>query len=296
VKSRSGESVTHIDGRSITVRMVGDNGGRIFTQVFLPNGRPTGGVIVCSPVYAEAIRNERREFMAAIDWCSRGMAVIRFHYRGSGHSSSLADGAAFDDLVADATTASHVLLEEQGLDRLAFVGTRLGALVAAHAAVPHPDAPLVLWQPAITGNGYYREVFRAKLMGGIAQGQAVGLARSLVAEIKEQGWLDVIGYRVGLALYESSVSMSLATAPGIDGRSVLLVQMSPRSTLATEYGGLVAELEHRGCTVATCISVDDGAWWFGRNPSQGQLTVDKWTEMPATASGAFLTTEFEKRQ
>ncbi|HKX75526.1 MAG TPA: hypothetical protein VJR05_09055 [Acidimicrobiia bacterium] len=283
--SPAGDSITLDDGRRILVGMRVEGSSQIFCQLFLPPDPPQGGVLICSPLYAERIRNERREFLAGLAWASRGLATVRFHYRGTGHSSVDPIDPTFDDLVDDALLAGSHLLAHN-IELAAIMGTRLGALVAAIAAQSFSQVPLILWQPATSGERFYRDVFRAKVMGSMAQGMASSPTRAFKAALAAGERLDVMGYRVGSRLYQTAASLRLAAM--IERRRVLLIQMSGRQVLSPDYHDLVGELSERGCSVETEITNDDEAWWFGRNPDRAELKADTWTEGAATATGDFL--------
>jgi pimeloyl-ACP methyl ester carboxylesterase len=286
--------VYHQDGRTITVDIAHLGDAVIFTQLFLPAGPPLGGLVVCSPMYAEATRNERREFTASIDWAARGVSVIRFHYRGTGHSAPLDHQPAFDQLVEDALSAARYLIEYAGLDRCALLGTRFGALVAGAAAASIPGAPLVFWQPSVSTDHFYKEVFRAKLMGGIAQGRSVGGSTPSATAFETQEVIDVIGHRVGRVLYNSAAGRVLAETPGLDGRHVLLVQMSNRPGLLPAYAAMVRDFQLRGCLVSHTLTTDDGAWWFGKTPgTQEELEPEVWSGDPTVTTGDFLVARFQ---
>lgn len=52
------------------------------------------------------------------------MAVVRFHYRGGGHSDGQASQVTHDSMVEDALAASEWLVEKTGIARIGLVGTR----------------------------------------------------------------------------------------------------------------------------------------------------------------------------
>jgi alpha/beta superfamily hydrolase len=52
------------------------------------------------------------------------LAVVRFHYRGGGHSDGQASQVTHDSMVEDALAASEWLVEKTGIARIGLVGTR----------------------------------------------------------------------------------------------------------------------------------------------------------------------------
>ena len=121
--------------------------------------------MICQPFSAEVARSQRRELALAWELSSQGIAVARFHYLGTGHSTGDPEEMTFAQMVADTTDVAAALTERTGLPRVSFVGTRLGALVAAKAAAGYSDAPLVLWEPPPDMERYFKEILRARMIG-----------------------------------------------------------------------------------------------------------------------------------
>ncbi len=95
-----------------------------------------------------------------------GVAVQRFHYRGAWPSDGDPRGVGFDDLVEDATRALDLLRDRTSVGRVAFVGARLGALVAARVARAEPGAPMALWAPAPDPRAALELAARARVARG----------------------------------------------------------------------------------------------------------------------------------
>ncbi|MGQ0669868.1 MAG: alpha/beta hydrolase, partial [Actinomycetota bacterium] len=131
-----------------TASFFGSASERLFGVMHTPPAAPSGGVVVCSPLYAEFARNYRREVLLGRALAERGIAVQRFHYRGSGHSDGQPGAMTFASMLGDAAVAAERLVGETGVRRVAFVATRWAALVAAAAAARY-DSPLSLWQPSV---------------------------------------------------------------------------------------------------------------------------------------------------
>jgi len=159
--------VTRVDRRLGIVETLGFFGSgplRMFGCTHAPQGRALGGVVICSPVLGEFLRNYRNEVMLARDLAVSGFAVQRFHYRGSGHSDGEWCDATFETMRDDAIVAAEWLKAATGVSDIAFVGTRWGALIAASAIPRFPMAPLVVIEPPLDCSRYFREVLRWRLM------------------------------------------------------------------------------------------------------------------------------------
>jgi|JI10StandDraft_1071094.scaffolds.fasta_scaffold11863_4 pimeloyl-ACP methyl ester carboxylesterase len=120
----------------------------------------SAAVLLCNPFGEEAARSHRTFRVLAQQLERAGYAVLRFDYRGTGDSA----GAGADATVAwwqdDVVAAAAELRRASGIPRLAVVGLRLGATLAALAtrerdlAVRH----LIAWDPIVRGAAYLTEL------------------------------------------------------------------------------------------------------------------------------------------
>jgi pimeloyl-ACP methyl ester carboxylesterase len=213
---------------------------------------------------AEAIRNQRRELVLGWELSASGSAVMRFHYVGSGNSDGEPEDMTFSGLVADARAVAIELQERTGISAIGFVGTRLGALVAAAAAADFPGGSLVLWEPPIDLGRYYNEVFRARMIGLLKRGERSLGGKELMEVFARDGVLDVIGNPLPHSLYESTIALDLADLLIAAGpRPSLIVQMSVKPELRPGLTAVVEQCRAAGVAVdATAVGYDE-AWWFG---------------------------------
>ena len=84
--------------------------------------------------------------------CRRGFPCLRFDFRGRGDSEGDAASASLTTMIADAVAAARWLVEQGGVERVAFVGDCSGSEVGIGAG-PLVDAcrALVLWSAPIVG-------------------------------------------------------------------------------------------------------------------------------------------------
>lgn len=130
-------------------------------------------------------RNEAHRLFvdAARRLAERGIASLRFDFRGCGES----DGDFFDTSIAtqvdDARAALAFLRRQPGVDgqRVAIAGFSLGAAIASQLAHDEAPAALVFWSPM---------VFPVPIFARL------GLYAAH-PELSRQGWIDSNGYRVG---------------------------------------------------------------------------------------------------
>jgi len=244
-------------GVSEEAEITGEPGRRMFSVMARPaSGAPAAGVVICSPILAEAPNNYRREVVLSRRLASRGLAVMRFHYRGAGHSDGETGELTLAGMDDDTHAVADRLAEKAGVERVGFVGTRLGALVAAAGACRIGGGPVVLWEPVVDPARYFGEILRAQLVADLG------------------GDLDA--------------------AFGHRPRPVLLVHFTKGTTRAgrPELG---ARLEERGFTVTAARLPNREAWWFpddqatdalsGADESAIDLTVD-WLARELVGAGS----------
>ena len=245
------------------VRFFGPDRLKMFGCLHLPAGDPVGGVVICSSIQAEFLKNLRREVLLGRALSQRGIAAVRWHYRGAGNSDGSSEDMTFDTMHADTEAATRLLQDATGVKQLAFAGTRWGGLVAATVAAGHPGAPLALWEPAADSSRYFREVFRSRQIRELKEGsQEASSSSNLVDELNESGTLDVLGYSIDKPLYDSAQGHTLAAGLGDGTRPILLIQIGRNKTLRGEYRKLVTHWEETGSSVSTHVVEEELAWWF----------------------------------
>ena len=129
----------------------------VYHPASAPGRRP--GVVICPPFGQEALRAHRSLRELAGRLADAGLPTLRFDYHGSGDSAGEPEEARLAEWVADAASAVEELRETTGERRVALVGLRLGAAVAALAAEGPAETPaLVLWEPAADGSSHLVEL------------------------------------------------------------------------------------------------------------------------------------------
>ena len=94
----------------------------------------------------------------AVALADAGLGTLRFEWPDTGDSSAATGATTLADALAAFDRAAARALALSGHERLAFVGLRLGALLAAHAAAARPDVDaLVAWRPVGGGRAFVRD-------------------------------------------------------------------------------------------------------------------------------------------
>lgn len=242
----------------------GPRGDRCFSVIHRPLDDAVAGLVICAPYQAELLCNYRREVLLARRLSSAGVAVHRFHYRGSGHSDGDTSRATVETMLEDAERAAAMLRSRAGTEHVAFLGTRWGALVAAEAAA-RASAPLVLWEPVTDPARYAEEILRFKLTHTMKEVGSDAAQEELDSELRQRGSVDVLGHTLELAMLDSARQRSLVDLGGVS--SVFLAQVGVTRTLRREYRELADGWRSSGADVETLVVADREIWW---------LSGDRW--------------------
>jgi len=255
----------------------GDGAGVLFGCRHMPAaGGASSGVVVCPPTLSDAAVNYHREARLG-RWLARaGVATQRFHYRGTGESDRLPSGPTFGTLVDDARRAAEILRDRCGVERVGFLGSRIGALVAAKVAADHDDAPLALWQPVVDPRRY------------VSDSVSVDSGRGMLGSVLPTGFAGppvpstgpasstLVDSPLGRDLFDPSVIDNLVDALGRRPRPILLVQLHRRVGLAPDYRAAVGRWQARGFAVDVAYDPTEDDWWQvhpGWEPSDEVLSA-----------------------
>lgn len=161
------------------------NLGRCFGWFHAARGPTRGaGVVLCRPLGYEAICTYGSYTQLAEALSLEGFDVMRFDYHGTGDSAGDdTDPDRVQSWINGITTAAFELRRLAGIRSVSFFGVRLGATLAAQAAVRIGGVDsLVMWAPCITGRAYVREL------------RAAGMGRRASSVPAEPGAIEAFGY------------------------------------------------------------------------------------------------------
>lgn len=119
-------------------------------------------VLLCPPWGQEYLRAHRSMRHLADLLAVAGCDAMRFDYFGTGDSAADLQDATVAGWESDIDTAIDELVDLSGSNRVALVGLRLGALLAARAQSRRSRdiSALVLWDPVPSGERFLGELFR----------------------------------------------------------------------------------------------------------------------------------------
>jgi pimeloyl-ACP methyl ester carboxylesterase len=134
--------------------------------------RSAGGrvraAVICNPWGAEYVHAHRSLRHLAAKLSSAGYHTLRFDYFGTGDSGGESEEGDLAGWESDTATALAELRDIAGSSRVALIGLRLGANIAARVAACHAgdvDA-LLLWDPIRDGDRYLSSLLQGETRGG----------------------------------------------------------------------------------------------------------------------------------
>jgi pimeloyl-ACP methyl ester carboxylesterase len=200
-----------------------------------PGGR---GVVLCSALAYEELCSRRTMHDLACAISAAGLPVLRFDYHGTADSAgSSEDPQRVVTWIANIGAAIDLIRRETGVEEVALVGLRLGALLAGCAAAERTDvSELALLAPPNSGRAYVREL-RA-------------LSRLLVAPDADAArfdGLEVAGFRIARETLDELSQLEWPRGQRIGARRVLLMQPESATAKAVAHGlQAIAPVEHVG--------------------------------------------------
>ena len=270
-----------------TAGFFGLPGERLFGVTHLPAGAIHGGLVICSSIGPEQLTSYRNEVVLARRLAAAGVAVQRFHYRGSGHSDGEDVDLTLGTMVEDAAAAAARLAEVTAVHHPSFLGTRWGALVATRAASLAAGAPLVVWEPVADPARAFRELFRTQASHELKIGTpGRRTSEMMLAELEANGQVDILGYALQRGFYQSAIRAALAD--GLSGRQRLLVVRLGR-TVGAEAGlaDFTAAAEAAGCAVEVISLEQAPVWHFvDHSAGWGAVLVERTTQWLLAATAA----------
>ncbi len=243
----------------------------LFGVTHVPKGEVRSSLVVCSPIFSEFLKNNRREVMLGRRLAAEGIAVQRFHYRGTGNSDGDPNALTLDTMSADAASAAEHLRDVTGGEGAATLGTLLGAFPAV--AIADSDTPIALWDPVLDGGRYFKDLVRTLVIVGMSHGVEVS-SEELEIEFQRSGRLDIAGFSVPRSLHDSARAQKLEAPAGT--APALVVQLGRKAEISSATARLVQKLEDRGRTVSVEPVPAREAWWFHQDidrlrPEEGAI-------------------------
>lgn len=144
----------------IEPRWIGDEARRLYAALHPATGAATGlGLLVVPPLLHEQPRSRRLLTQLATRISAFGIACLRFDYFGSGDSEGSGERMDLASMRQDIGVAADALRSTPGVERIAILAVRGGALPLASWLPGGGDVDrVVLWEPIVDGAGWVAEL------------------------------------------------------------------------------------------------------------------------------------------
>ncbi|HWZ46034.1 MAG TPA: alpha/beta hydrolase [Candidatus Saccharimonadales bacterium] len=174
-------------------------------------------VIVCQPLGHEYINCHRALRQLAVRLSEAGFPVLRFDYFGCGDSSGDCKEGSVTQWLKDISTAIAEARRRTGLEQVCLVGLRLGASLAALAAIERRDVDsLVLWDTIVSGQGYREDLFSLH--------KEMLRFRPKPRGPESSNNLDILGFPMSLDLCREIEQIQLTPSSWIAAKNVLVIE------------------------------------------------------------------------
>ena len=200
------------------------------------------GLVLCNPFGFEAICAHRTLRHVAEEAAATGIPALRFDYDGTGDSAGNdSESGRLAAWVRSIHLAADELKRISGCTRIAFLGIRLGATLAALAASERDDADaLIALAPVVSARTYLREL-RAM------QSASVGTAAAMNADAGSHPAIEAMGFIVSEETREALSKVELTKLARAPAPHVLILDRDDLPTAErwnAALGGQGAHSEH----------------------------------------------------
>lgn len=192
------------------------------------SGNRREGIVLCSPFGQEYLRAHRSLRRLAINLAAQGYSVLRFDYRGTGDSAGTLADVTAEDWQQDIRHAVQELIDIAAVPKVALVGLRVGALLAAQVAANNPQiSRLLVWDPIVSGQAYIDE-----LIGEITPNP------SRANFIAADGTLHFNGFSMPSAFQQSLAGLDLLKTQGLDSIATAQIVSHENDRFTALYASL----------------------------------------------------------
>lgn len=267
----------------MTPLLFGDSTSPLFGVLHepLPGVDRGHGVLICPPIAQEHVRTHWALRQVATALARAGHHVLRFDWFGVGDSAGDLADATVARWIGDAQTAAQELRDAAGLRRIAVLGLRFGATIAALSARQIKPSTLVLWDPVTSGAAHVaeHEALHAGLLAdtrrywsrwpAVVRG-SLGRYFPDIVHTRGRGTDEFVGFHFGAALRKDLGAVELKAVADVGGRRVVVVESDPRQ----DQGAFAARLTEGGAQVERKPTEVRGRWDEPRQVEELFLPAD----------------------
>ena len=231
-------------------------------------------VVLCHPWGPEYLHAHRAMRQLAAKLTSAGFHVLRFDYFGTGNSAGDVEAVDIKGWEADIELAMEELKDMTGATRVALVGLRLGATLAAEVAARRPGevSALVLWDPLVSGEEYLESLSPKSVSKSLATLWPAAKSRD------SGGRLEISGFTLEPAFAQEMRSLDLSPlAPKLPDRTLIIATASLDSH--NSFRGALAGREAGPLAIEKIESVFpwiEDSTWTGTAPTNVVQRIVQW--------------------
>lgn len=242
-------------------------------------GRPAAqAVLLCNPFGQEAVRTHRMYRVLADRLSRAGIHVLRFDYLGTGDAAGDDTDGNLEVWRDDVLTAHQELQRRAMGAPVAWVGARLGATLAALAAVQAPGlaARLVLWEPVVDGAAYLEALARQHRAALLS---SYGLVPKAYQRVPEN---EAMGFAMSDTLVSGLRGLALPAFAGLRPRDLNLIAPATDRRAAA----LAEQCRAEGAAAVTLQAFDHRFDWASEEALNTALVPQEAVKLLATLVAA----------
>ena len=168
------------------------------------------GIVFCAPFAEEKLWSHRVFVNFSRLLAKQGYYSFRFDYRGHGDSDCRFEEATIQTRIQDIQQAVSTLRMETSVDRVGFLGLRLGATLAILACEKDETNFLILWEPILEGEKYIQQCLRSNLATQMTIHRKIIKTREqLVDDLNSGTHVNIDGYLVPRDFYQQIIKIDL---------------------------------------------------------------------------------------
>lgn len=190
------------------------------------------GFVFCHPFAEEKVISHRVMVNCARGLANSGFHVFRFDFMGHGDSEGSFEDATVDTRLEDIHEAVQFFKSHIGIDKIILLGLRFGATLAALYTNKERITvdSLVMINPIINGNAYFKKILRSNLATQMATYQKILKNREqLIEELLNGIHVNVDGYLISKKLYLQMKDIDLFDIQSHNFDKLLIMDVSKKA-------------------------------------------------------------------
>lgn len=262
-----------------------------FGMLYVPEDYNNKGIIICSPFDRERRWSYRVMVNFARLLASRGYAVFRFDYRGTGESDGDNDFPSLESRIEDIAAATIFFKSQVRIEKLSLLGLRMGATAAILSAGGSDliDS-LALWYPILDLKKFIYGYLRENLTTQLKLYKKIKYTRDqLIERILQGEKINISGFYVTPRYYQETISINVEEQLKKIKKPMLGVEIAKKGN-PTPYFNYLQQLKSElpNLTLARVVEWnfwDEIKFYYTWPESLFQKTLD-WLESNPNNSGS----------